>query len=79
MFVFVSLFFGVGGVDVRNFMTSFYTKLNETKSYHSTLFPFLLTKFSRSLTNPLKPSSSKKSFWTPFAMFFIARTHRLIL
>ena len=60
MFVFVSLFFGGGGVVVRNFMTSFYTKLNQTKSYHSTLFPFLLIKFGRSLTNPLKPSSNKK-------------------
>ena len=48
-----------GGGVVRNFMTRFYTKLNETKSYHSTLFPFLLIKFGRSLKNPLKPSSNK--------------------
>ena len=45
-----------GGGVVRNFMTRFYTKLNETKSYHSTLFPFLLIKFGRSLKISLKLS-----------------------
>lgn len=42
------------GVDVRNFMSSFYTKLNETKSHHSLLANKVLSVINESTQDEFK-------------------------